>query len=70
MDNNISKAIRRKNITQTELAKKVGVGQTYINRIINGYITPSTPLGMRIAEALEMSVEDLFIIEKRREHQF
>ncbi len=64
MDNNIIKVIRRKNITQTDLAKMVGVRREYINRIINRKITPGIPLGMRIAKALEVSVEDLFILKK------
>ncbi len=64
MDNNIYKVIRQKNMTQAELAKKVGVKREYINRIINRKITPTIPLGMRIAKALEVSVEDLFFIDQ------
>ena len=64
MDNNIHKVIRQKNMTQAELAKKVGVKREYINRIINRKITPTIPLGMRIAKALEVSVEDLFFIDR------
>jgi DNA-binding XRE family transcriptional regulator len=64
MGNNISKVIQQKNMTQGYLAKMVGVRRDYINRIINGYITPSVDLGMRIAKALEVSVEDLFILKK------
>ena len=63
MDNNIYRVIVRKNMTQADLAKKVGVKREYINRIINRKITPTVPLGMRIANALEVPMEDLFIIE-------
>jgi putative transcriptional regulator len=64
MDNNIYKVIRQKNMTQSDLAKKVGIKREYINRIINGKITPKIPLGMPIAKALEVSVEDLFFIDQ------
>lgn len=61
MDNNIYQVIRDQNMTQGDLAQKVGIRREYINRIINRRITPTVPLGMRIAKALEVSVEDLFI---------
>jgi putative transcriptional regulator len=63
MDNKISQFIRQKNMTQENLAQKVGVSRAYINRIIKGRINPTVPLGIRIAKALEIQVEDLFIIE-------
>ena len=63
MDNKISQVIRQKNMTQVNLAQKVGVSRAYINRIIKGRINPTVPLGIRIAKALEIQVEDLFIIE-------
>ena len=62
MENNISDAIRQKNLTQANLANMVGVKREYINRIINRKITPTVPLGLRIAKALDMPMEDLFII--------
>lgn len=61
MDNNIYRVIRKKNMTQADLAKMVGVKREYINRIINRKVTPTVPLGMRIANALEVPMEDLFI---------
>lgn len=44
--------------TQKELAAKVGVRREYINRIINGGITPAVSLAMRIAEALGINVRE------------
>ncbi len=64
MDNNIYKVIQGKNITQNDLAKMVGVRREYINRIIHRKITPTVSLALRIAKALKMPVEDLFIIEQ------
>jgi putative transcriptional regulator len=62
MDNNIYRVIQRKNMTQANLAQMVGVKREYINRIINRKVTPTVPLGMRIAKALRVPMEDLFII--------
>ncbi len=63
MENTIYKMLIAKNMTQAELARKVGVKREYINRIINRKITPTIPLGMRIARALGMKVEDVFFDE-------
>jgi putative transcriptional regulator len=62
MDNNIHQTIRERNMTQGDLAIMVGVKREYINRIINRKVTPTVPLGMRIAKALKVPMEDLFII--------
>lgn len=50
-------------MTQGDLAQMVGVKREYINRIINRKVTPTIPLGIRIAKALEVSIEDLFFID-------
>ena len=63
MNNNIDRVIREKRMTQTELARLVGVKREYINRIIHRKITPTIPLGLRIAHVLEVSMEELFILE-------
>lgn len=63
MDNNIYKMIRQKNITQSELAQIVGIEQTYLSLIINRKITPTVPLMMRIANALEVPMEYLFLVK-------
>jgi transcriptional regulator with XRE-family HTH domain len=55
--------IRQKNITRSELAQIVGIEQTYLNLIINRKITPTVPLMMRIANALEVPMEYLFLVE-------
>lgn len=62
MDNNIFQTIKERNMTQGDLAIMVGVKREYINRIINRKVTPTVPLGMRIAKALKVPMEDLFII--------
>ena len=66
MENNINEVICEKEMTQGDLAQKVGIRREYMNRIINSRITPTVPLGIRIARALEMSVEDLFVLDLNR----
>jgi DNA-binding XRE family transcriptional regulator len=62
MNNNIYQVIRYKNMTQLDLARMLGVRREYINRIIHRKITPTVPLGIRIAKALGMQVEDVFFL--------
>ena len=64
MDNRIYKVLRRKNLTQGELAEIIGIRREHLNRIIHRKITPTIPLGMRIAKALEVKMEYLFILPK------
>jgi putative transcriptional regulator len=54
-----------KNVTQEELAAKVGVTRKTINTIENGKFIPSTILAIRLARYFEIKVEDLFeLVEK------
>jgi putative transcriptional regulator len=54
-----------KNITQDELAVKIGVTRKTINTIENGKFVPSTVLAIRMARFFEINVEELFeLIEK------
>ena len=55
-----AKALRlAQNITQQELADKVGVSRPMIGQIERGSRVPSVVLGRDIAKALGVSVEDL-----------
>ena len=51
-----------KNITQTELAEKVGCSRQYLNELENKDIrNASSHLLLRIAKALDVSVEKIFL---------
>lgn len=54
-----------KDLTQEELADMVAVTRKTINTIENRKYIPSTYLALKLAEALDTSVEDLFQIESR-----
>lgn len=48
--------------TQAELAEHVGVSRKTINTIENAVFVPSTLTALKIAAALERSVEQLFSV--------
>jgi len=50
-------------LTQAELAKQIQVSRKTINTIENRIFVPSTILALKLAQVLEVSVEDLFQLE-------
>jgi putative transcriptional regulator len=54
-------------ITQQELADKVGVTRQTILSIEKGKFKPSVELALRLARVLRTSVEQLFELEDERE---
>ena len=51
-------------LTQADLAGKVGVTRKTVNTVENGVFTPSATLAIKLAEALGLTVEALFWIER------
>lgn len=49
-------------LTQAELATRVGVSRKTINTIENGVFMPSTLLALVLARSLETPVDDLFYV--------
>jgi putative transcriptional regulator len=49
--------------TQAELAERVGVSRKTINTVENNVFIPSTILALRLAQALETPVEQLFWLD-------
>ena len=59
------KAEREKEaLTQAALAEMVGVSRKTINTVENGVFIPSATLAIKLAQALGVSVEQLFWIER------
>ena len=54
----------RYNLTQEELARKVGVRRETILYIEKGKYNPSLKLAYRIAKALNTTIEKLFIFDE------
>ena len=59
--NNKSEEFRKaSSLTQSELAEKVEVSRKSINSVENGIYIPTTLLALKIAKALNCTVDDLF----------
>lgn len=61
-DNNIYKLLSDNGLTQKEFALKVGIGNNNLNRIINGHASTYIENGLKIAQALGRSFEDVFVL--------
>ncbi len=63
--NRIKEFRAKNNLTQEELANKVGVRRETIVFIEKGKYNPSLKLAYKIAKALNTSIEELFIFEEK-----
>lgn len=64
LENQVRKFRRSADITQEELAEKVGVTRQTILAIEKGNYTPSVALALQIAAVLGLRVEELFVLKK------
>lgn len=51
------------NLTQMELAVRMGVSRKTVNTVENGVFAPSVVVALKFAHALEVSVEELFELQ-------
>ncbi len=63
LQNDIKTLRKNKGMTQSELADVIEVSRKTINTIENGVFVPSTVLALKLANALEVKVEELFWLE-------
>lgn len=63
MINHIKIERSKKDMTQQELADKVGVSRQTINAIEKNKFNPSTLLALKIAKVFSVSINDLFFLE-------
>lgn len=63
LKNSIKVERARQNMTQADLAIKVGVSRKTINTIETGRFIPTTVTAIRIARAFGLGVEDIFTLE-------
>lgn len=63
MKNNIKVERARKDLTQADLAEKVGVSRQTINSIEKGRFVPSTVLALKIAQVFGEKVDAIFALE-------
>jgi putative transcriptional regulator len=64
MKTRIKELRARYNLTQDDLARKIGVRRETILFIENGKYVPSLKLAHDIAKALKTTMDELFIFEK------
>ncbi len=62
--NRVKEARARHNLTQEDLARRVGVSRQTILFIETGKYIPSLFLALQIAEIFELDINDLFILER------
>ncbi len=64
LKNTIKVERARHNMTQADLALKVGVSRKTINTIETGRFIPTTITAIRIARAFDLTVEEIFDLEE------
>lgn len=67
MKNTIKVERARKNWTQADLAKHIGISRQGLNSIETGKFIPSTVLALRMAKAFNTTVEVLFQLDDAQE---
>ncbi len=63
MKNRIKVERAENDMTQANLATKIGVSRQSINAIEKGKYVPSTVLALKISRLFKKSVEDIFTLE-------
>ena len=63
MKNRLKIARAELDITQDELAKRIGVSRQTINAVESGKYVPSTVLALKMAQVFGKSVEEIFMLE-------
>lgn len=65
MKNLIKVERARHNLSQTDLAERVGVTRQTIYAIEKDKFTPSVVLAFKIAQVLQININELFILEEQ-----
>ncbi|RUS43530.1 helix-turn-helix transcriptional regulator [Cohnella sp. AR92] len=63
LENTIKVQRAKMKLTQEQLAELIGVTRKTVNTIENGKFIPSTVLAIKMARALGLPVEELFILK-------
>ena len=63
MKNRLKIARAELDITQEELAKRIGVSRQTINTVESGRYVPSTVLALKMAQVFGKNVEEIFILD-------
>lgn len=66
MKNSIKRFRYMANMSQTTLAKKIGVSRETISRVESNKSNPSLELAYKIAKNLNASIEEVFTLEEKK----
>jgi putative transcriptional regulator len=69
MENDLKVYRAMEDITQGELAERVGVSRQAINSIETGKYDPSLELAFKLAEEFDCQIEDIFEYEKEQDDE-
>ncbi len=64
MKNNLKVQRAIKDMTQADLARKIGVSRQTINAMEKGKYVPSTVLSLKIARFFKIALEEIFTLEE------
>ena len=64
MKNRLKVARAEMDLTQEELAKRIGVSRQTINAVESGRYVPSTVLALKMAQVFGKSVEEVFMLDE------
>ncbi|WP_223033465.1 helix-turn-helix transcriptional regulator [Hanstruepera marina] len=64
MKNNLKVERAIHNLTQADLAERIGVSRQSINAMEKNKYVPSTVLALKIAKLFNKSVEDIFFLDE------
>ena len=64
MKNRLKVARAEADLTQEELAKRIGVSRQTINAVESGRYVPSTVLALKMAQVFGKPVEEVFFLEE------
>ena len=64
MKNRLKVARAEMDLTQEELAKRIGVSRQTINAVESGRYVPSTVLALKMAQVFGKAVEEIFFLEE------
>jgi putative transcriptional regulator len=64
MKNRLKVARAEIDLTQEELAKRIGVSRQTINAVESGRYVPSTVLALKMAQVFGKPVEEVFMLEE------
>lgn len=61
-------ALKQQNMTQAELAEKIGVGQSMISHYLNGRKLPALDTLSRLCSVLDLDANEILCVERPKEY--